>query len=280
MAHFSNVVETQIANWMFRNTDMPTAPTSVYVSMHTADPGDTGASETTYTSYARVAVSTTAGWTAPAAGGGGRFSENVAAVAFPTVGATGATVGWYGLWDALTSGNYLGTIPMAATRALVTGDPPQANAGDLDFTVTGLSTYLADIVLKWMFRNTAAAGAPNDVFAALFSADPGLTGANELTSTGGYSRKGATTGTAGSGASSAFDAPTNGVTTNNAVITLDTNGATASANYSATATHGGFFDAITAGNYLWGAALALAQTVLSADPVPSFAAGDVDFQIS
>ena len=68
-----------------------TAPlTSLYVALHTADPGAAGTqatSEIAYTSYARVAVvRTTGGWTASTASS----TSPVAAIAFPAgTGGTG-----------------------------------------------------------------------------------------------------------------------------------------------------------------------------------------------
>jgi hypothetical protein len=62
--------------------------TNLYVSLHTADPGETGdqtTSEATYTSYARVAVArTTGGWTVTA-----NSVSPVASIDFPA--ATGGT---------------------------------------------------------------------------------------------------------------------------------------------------------------------------------------------
>jgi hypothetical protein len=58
---------------------------SLYVSLHTADPGETGTqttSESAYTSYARVAVArTTGGWTI--SGTAPTQAANTAAVNFP-----------------------------------------------------------------------------------------------------------------------------------------------------------------------------------------------------
>lgn len=58
---------------------------SLYVSLHTADPGETGnqtTSEATYTSYARVAVARTAGgWTI--SGTAPTQAANTATVSFP-----------------------------------------------------------------------------------------------------------------------------------------------------------------------------------------------------
>lgn len=62
--------------------------TSLYVSLHTADPGETGnqtTSEATYTSYARVAVArTSGGWTVT-----GNSVSPAADISFPA--ATGGT---------------------------------------------------------------------------------------------------------------------------------------------------------------------------------------------
>lgn len=74
----SNSFETAVLNHYFNNsahanvgdaTGLPgsTAAGSFYVSLHTADPGETGTAvtnETAYTNYARVAVArSSAGWT-------------------------------------------------------------------------------------------------------------------------------------------------------------------------------------------------------------------------
>ena len=68
---------------------------SLYVSLHTADPGEAGeqtTSETAYTNYARVAVArSAAGWTVA-----GNNASNAAAVAFPACGATGGRAVTFG----------------------------------------------------------------------------------------------------------------------------------------------------------------------------------------
>ena len=73
----TNAAETALLNLVFVNTDWAnigdtaglqnsTTAGSFYISLHTADPGETGTqttSEATYTSYARVAVARSgAGW--------------------------------------------------------------------------------------------------------------------------------------------------------------------------------------------------------------------------
>lgn len=69
--------ENELLNLIFKNTDIANigdagglrgsvAPGSLYVSLHTGDPGEAGSqttSETAYTGYARVAVTRGAGFT-------------------------------------------------------------------------------------------------------------------------------------------------------------------------------------------------------------------------
>lgn len=78
----SNTFENDVLNLIFNNTAIAgigdsggllpsAAPGSLYVSLHTADPGETGTavtSETAYTGYARVAVSRAGGFTVSSAG--------------------------------------------------------------------------------------------------------------------------------------------------------------------------------------------------------------------
>lgn len=71
-------------NWSLIADNTATTPlTSLFVALHTADPGATGSqttSEIGYTSYARVAVArTTSGWTASSA----ESTSPVAAINFP-----------------------------------------------------------------------------------------------------------------------------------------------------------------------------------------------------
>jgi hypothetical protein len=76
--------------------------TSLYWSLHTADPGDAGSqttSEIAYTNYARVASArSTSGFTATL-GSGTTFSNvvNAAQISFAACGATGGTAAFWGL---------------------------------------------------------------------------------------------------------------------------------------------------------------------------------------
>lgn len=93
------------------NADL-VAGTTYYLSLHSADPGTTGASEFSGGGYARQAI-VFATWAAGA-------TSNNAAIAVPNAGSTAAT--YVGIWSAVTAGTYLGGLQMASgvTAASVT----------------------------------------------------------------------------------------------------------------------------------------------------------------
>lgn len=61
-----NTTENDIVKFIFQNVAMPSYGSNLYLSLHTADPGETGdqtTNEASYTSYARIAVARDAtGW--------------------------------------------------------------------------------------------------------------------------------------------------------------------------------------------------------------------------
>lgn len=77
-----NTTENDVVKFMFNATAMPSYGANLYISLHTADPGEAGdqtTNECAYTSYARVAVSRdVAGWTVSA-----NSAQNAAEITFP-----------------------------------------------------------------------------------------------------------------------------------------------------------------------------------------------------
>jgi len=142
MSAFSNYLENAIINWAFGNTAMPTQLATVYVSLHTADPSETGASEVTGGNYARIAVAAT-GWTKNASNPAS--ATNAAEIAFPTSGTvtwsatTGSGVTHVGIWDAQVG---VGTPNFLFGGALTT--PKIVNVGDVfKFTANNLTITVA-----------------------------------------------------------------------------------------------------------------------------------------
>jgi hypothetical protein len=106
---------------------------SVYCSLHTADPGETGdqtTNESAYTNYARVAVGrSTSAWSVASGVG-----DNDAAITFPAGGASGSTITHVALGSASSGA---GNRDMNGTASLVvsSGITPQFAAGALDIAL-------------------------------------------------------------------------------------------------------------------------------------------------
>jgi hypothetical protein len=104
-----------------------------YISLHTADPGETGTqttSESAYTNYARISVArSTAGWTVTAG-----VADNDAAITFASCGATGSTITNVGIGsDASGTGNLF--LTGTASLVVSSGITPQFAAGALDISL-------------------------------------------------------------------------------------------------------------------------------------------------
>lgn len=110
---------------------------SLYVSLHTADPGETGSqttSETAYTSYARVAVArNSGGWTI--SGTAPTQVANTAAVSFPTCTGGTSTITHFAVGTASSgAGKLLYKGSLSASLAVSNGIQPQFNAAALVIT--------------------------------------------------------------------------------------------------------------------------------------------------
>ena len=141
----SNTFENDLLLLVFNNTDITligdaaglqisAAAGSLYVSLHTSDPGEAGdqtTNETAYTNYVRVAVARSgAGWTVT-----GNAVANAALVQFAQCGVTGATLTHFGVGtDASGAGKLLYSGALTSSLAVSSGFQPQFAAGDLDIT--------------------------------------------------------------------------------------------------------------------------------------------------
>lgn len=126
-----NSFETDILELMFNATaladlaenDATSPATNLYVSLHTSDPGEAGTqstNETTYTSYARVAVARSgAGWTVS-----GNSVSPAAEISFPACTGGTATITHFGVGTGSSGTGYLmykGTVtPNIAVSSGVT----------------------------------------------------------------------------------------------------------------------------------------------------------------
>ena len=139
----TNAFETALLNLYFLNTDhanigdasgLQNSATagSFYISLHTADPGETGTqttSEATYTSYARVAVARSgAGWTVS-----GNNASNAAAINFPACTGGSNSITHFGIGsDSSGTGNLFFKGALTSTLAVSSGITPSFAIGELD----------------------------------------------------------------------------------------------------------------------------------------------------
>ncbi len=139
----TNAFETALLTLYFNNTDHANvgdaagiqnsaAAGSMYISLHTADPGETGSqttSEATYTSYARVAVArSSAGFTIS-----GANVSNAAAVTFPAATGGSNTITHFGIGsDSSGAGNLFFKGALSASLAVSSGITPSFAIGELD----------------------------------------------------------------------------------------------------------------------------------------------------
>jgi hypothetical protein len=113
--------------WMkygFTTAAMGTRPTAWHVSLHTADPGGTGASEVSGSSYARVNATALLSRT-------GSQVTNTGPISFPTVTGSPYTATHGGVWDASTVGNFLFSGALAVPKVLAVGDAGVFATGEL-----------------------------------------------------------------------------------------------------------------------------------------------------
>ena len=107
-----------------------TAPTAIYVSLHSSDPGATGAGEIT------AGVNTYARQTATAA-----FKTANAKAVDSTADLTwtnmpSVTVSHVGIWTAETAGTFLGGGALSASKAVSAGDTFKIASGSFDVSLS------------------------------------------------------------------------------------------------------------------------------------------------
>ena len=103
--------------------------TTAYVSLHTADPADTGASELVGNGYARQGPVTFAN-----AGNNPTVASNNAVLTYPAATGVWGTITHFGLWDAATTGNFRGSGALTASKIIGNGDTARFAAGALTIT--------------------------------------------------------------------------------------------------------------------------------------------------
>lgn len=141
----ANTWEDGLLSLVFENTDFTTVGDAgglrgsatagnIYVSLHTADPGEAGdqtTSEATYTSYARVAVGrSSSNWTVTSG-----TCDNDNAITFPACTGGSNTITYFGIGAASTStGKLMYSGALTSSLAVSSGITPEFAAGDCNIS--------------------------------------------------------------------------------------------------------------------------------------------------
>lgn len=233
-------------NWVL-TSEAATRPTAWYVAWHIGTPGDDGSTnEQTVgndADYARQVVTIgTAAWSSSLKKSISRNTNTVTIA--PATGVSYDILG-FSIWDSLTGGNCLLSVPAQAAIPVSDVAPLSLIAGKIPIilstrnAVPSFTSYGGNLLLDWLFT-AGAATRPTSWYWGLATADPGDDGtANEVTvgDDPDYVRK-ATTFTAAATISSS-DSYTR--TATDSTWTPGTG-----ANF--TAPYGSVFDAVTGGN--------------------------------
>ena len=125
MAEMSNYLENALLNGTLNGTTY-TAPTTIYISLWTSNPGDDASgAEVSGGSYARAVV------TFDTATGTTGLVATDADITFPTATAGWGTVGWIGINDALSGGNLLYHSALDLPKTIDSGDIFKITTGNL-----------------------------------------------------------------------------------------------------------------------------------------------------
>ena len=126
MAGFSDYLENKLLLHTFSNTAY-TSPSSVFLGLFTTAPTDAGGgTELSGSGYTRKVASFTTT---------GAAATNASAVEFPTATGDWGTIVAVGVFDAASSGNFLGWSNLTSSRTIETGDVFRFPAGDVDITL-------------------------------------------------------------------------------------------------------------------------------------------------
>lgn len=142
----TDAFETDLLKLIFTNVNIPNIGDATglrgsssngvfYVSLHTADPGETGnqtTSEATYTSYARISINrNTSGWTIS-----GNSATNAVTLSFPACTGGSSNVSHFGIGtNASGAGNLLLKGALTANLAISNGITPSFAVSALTITV-------------------------------------------------------------------------------------------------------------------------------------------------
>lgn len=123
---FKLTIADEVIDVVLRNSAFSSAA-ALYVSLHTATPGEDGSNENSAYDGDRKSVT----FDAPSSG----LSTNAGSVTFANMPAI--TVTHIGIWDAATGGNFIWGAALTASKVVSASDSFVIAAGDLDVDLSG-----------------------------------------------------------------------------------------------------------------------------------------------
>lgn len=264
MSQATNYLEAALLDHLFDLAPY-SAPATMYLALFTAmSDGEAGtATEVTGGSYARLAITNDAtSWSRT-----GNVITNDNLLTFATAWADWGDVTNWALCDALSGGNKLIYGEFGDPIAVNNGSTFRVGAGQLSVTYNAKSNYAAGKLLDHLF-GIASWTVPTNTYIALMTSNPTDAGGGTEVST---------SGTAYAREAVAFDASEWTRTNNEVTNDNDIEFAEATADYGTVTGHAAY-DASSAGNLLWWAALSPAQTVGSGSQF-AFEAGALTYSL-
>ena len=137
MSDFTKFTEGEIADAMVQGTDF-TAPGTIYVGLHTSDPGNDpdGSTEVSAADYNRESTSAGSDWTTVATNGPTTF-ENANEILFSAAQNSWGTINYVVLWDdtLANGGNALAVYAVSSAKSIDTNDQARFAANELSFDI-------------------------------------------------------------------------------------------------------------------------------------------------
>lgn len=99
--------------------------TGRFLSLHTGDPGNTGANEVSGGAYVRQSVVFTL------TGNNPTVAANNAVVQYPAATLTWGAVGFFGIWSAASGGSFVGGWPVSLPKTIEVDDIARWDVGKL-----------------------------------------------------------------------------------------------------------------------------------------------------
>ncbi len=131
---FTDYAEAKVLNHLFGATTY-TPSSTLYVALSNGTPTNDaggGFSEPSGNAYARVSVANNkTTWTTASNGA----LENAINIEFPQATGPWGTIGYFGIYDAPTGGNLIGSGSLVLAKTIVSGDTPSFGSGALDITL-------------------------------------------------------------------------------------------------------------------------------------------------